>query len=138
LKRFPGKRNFKSTELKLKKINILDFAQIWCRMLQFGNNAGHKGAGLSFTEKRRTPVTPTGQPDPSIDAGFRTLKIRSFVAENAPQDDRFVVVLNEGRTWIWVPVILSVSEESGVGFTRIKNRSFTLLRMTNRFLVLNE
>ncbi len=52
--------------------------------------------------------------------GFRALKIRSFVAENAPQDDRFVVVLNEGRTWIWVPVILSVSEEAGGGFTRIK------------------
>jgi len=35
-------------------------------------------------------------------------------------------------------VILIVSEECGVGFTRIKNRSFALLRMTSRFVVLNE
>jgi len=42
------------------------------------------------------------------------------------------------RTWLWISVILIVSEECGVGFTRIKNRSFTLLRMTNRFVVLDE
>jgi len=44
--------------------------------------------------------------------------------------DRFVV-LNE-EDLVLGPVILSASEESGVGFTRIKNRSFALLRMTDQ------
>jgi len=56
---------------------------------------------------------------------------RSFGRWNSPQDDCIIVVVSEGKVLVLV-VVLSGSEVPGVGFKRIKNKSFPLLRITDR------